>query len=104
VPLHLLLEGIEIVGWPDLKADAHALRLCALAHHDGVVIDGRGEIDGVLVLAGHGEAEDLGVVFDLFVDVGDLVGGVGDFLDANHADLHSCVFGKSRISSAAARR
>ena len=76
--LHLLLEGVEIVVGRDLEAEAHAFRLRALAQHHGMVIDRRGEIDGVLVLAGHGETEDVGVVLDLLVDVGHLVGGVGD--------------------------
>jgi hypothetical protein len=104
VLLHLFLEGIEIVVRPDLKTDPGALRLRALARDDGMVVDRGGEIDRVLVLAGHGEPEDLGVVLDLLVEVGDLVGGVSDLLDADHADLHSCVFDIARTSCAAARR
>jgi hypothetical protein len=92
VLLHLLLERIEIVVGADLKADARALRLRALAHDHGVMIDGRGEIDRVLVLARNREAEDLGVILDLLVDVGHLVSGVGDLLDADHVNLRCSLF------------
>src|SRR4051812_1591850 len=52
VTLYLLLESIEIVLGPDLKSDRHALCLRALAHDDGVMVDGRCQIDRILGLLG----------------------------------------------------
>ena len=70
----------------ELEADAHALRLRALAQHDRVMVDRIGEEGRVLVLADQRHAEDVGVIFGLLVDVGHLVAGVGDLADADHAD------------------
>jgi hypothetical protein len=50
-----------------------------------MVIDGRGQIGGVLLSGDQTEAEDVGVILDLLVEIGRLVGGVGDLLDTDHA-------------------
>ena len=92
VPVHLALERVEVVVGAELKADAHALRLRAPAQHHAVMIDGGGKIGDVLVLLGQRQAENVGVVFDLLVEIGDVVAGVGDLLDADHASLRSCLF------------
>src|SRR5204862_2666946 len=87
VALDLALERTEIVLWPDLKSEADAFGLRAPTQHHRVMVDGRGQIDRVLVFPGHGQAEHVGVVFRLLVQVGHLVHGVGDLLDADHANL-----------------
>ena len=87
--LHLLLERVEIVALADLKADAHALRLRALAQHHRVVIDRVGEEDRVLFLGRQRHAEDVGVVVGLLFQVRHFVAGVGDLLHADHAKLSS---------------
>src|SRR3989442_15653215 len=56
------------------------------------MVDGRGEIDGVLALVGRREADLLGVIFALLVDIGHFVNGVGDLLDADHVVLRCCLF------------
>ena len=92
VALDLALERGEVVLGRDLEAQPHAFRLRSLAQHHRVMIDRRGQIDRILVLAGDGEAENLGVVFGLLVQIGHFVDGVGDLLDADHANLRSCLF------------
>jgi len=52
-----------------------------------VVIDGRGEVSGVLVLADQRQAEDVGVVFGLLCDVGQLVAGNARSCVRDHAIL-----------------
>ena len=89
VALHLLLERAEIVVGRDLESEAHTFRLRALMQHHGMMIDGRGEIHGILALVSHREADHVGVIFDLLVDIRHFVNGVGDLLDADHADLRS---------------
>src|SRR5215471_13868602 len=84
-PATLLFESIEIGRRRNLKADARALRLRAFAQHDRVVIDRRGEIDGVFLLRRKRQADDLGIVFGLLREIGRLVGGMRDLADANHA-------------------
>jgi hypothetical protein len=81
----LLLESIEIGRGRNLKADTRALCLRALAQHDGMVIDRRGEIDGVFFLRRKRQADDLGVILGLLREIGRLVGGVRDLADADHA-------------------
>jgi hypothetical protein len=44
-------------------------------------------INGVLVLGGQGEPEDVGVIFGLLVEVGHLVAVMGDLADADHVFL-----------------
>jgi len=52
-----------------------------------VVIDGRGEVSGVLVLADQRQAEDVGVVFGLLCDVGQLVAGMRDLASRSCASF-----------------
>ena len=85
--LDLLLEGIEIVALAELKADAHASGLRAFAQDHRVMIDGVGEEGRVLLLGRDRHAEDVAVIIGLLLDVGHFVAGVGDFLDADHADI-----------------
>src|SRR5262249_61070580 len=59
-------------------------RLRTLAQPPRVMVEGRGEINGVLALVGRREADHLGIIFGLLVDVGHFVNGVGDLLDADH--------------------
>src|SRR6516164_11654436 len=56
------------------------------------MVDGRGEIDGVLALVGLREADHLGVIFALLIDIGHFVNGVGDLFDADHVVLRCCLF------------
>ena len=49
-----------------------------------MMVDGGGEIGRVLFLRDQVEPEDVGVVLDLLVEIGRLVGGVGDLLDTDH--------------------
>ncbi len=58
VACDLLFEVVEIAIGRDLKADAHALRLRALAQHHRMVIDGRGEKDRVLFLGGERQSQE----------------------------------------------
>src|SRR5262249_9448855 len=92
VALDLFLECAEIVVGGDLESDPHAFRLRSLAQNHRVMVDSRGEIDGVLALFGRREAEYLGVVFGLLVDIGHFVNCVGDLLDADHVVLRCCLF------------
>src|SRR5262249_18754181 len=85
--LHLLVEIAEVVVGPDLEADAHAPRLVALAQHHRVMVDRAGEISGILVATDQREAENLGVVLELLVDVGHLIRGVRDLADPDHGNL-----------------
>src|SRR5262249_61409550 len=87
----VLRERAEIVLGADLEGQAHAFRLRALSQHYRVMVDGRGQIDGVLAFVGQREAEHLGVIFALLVDIGHFVDGVGDLLDADHVDLRCCL-------------
>ena len=70
---------------PSWKPSRTHFGVAALAQHHRVMIDGGGEIGRVLLLGDQVEPEDVGVVLDLLVEVGRLVGGVGDLLDADHA-------------------
>ncbi len=97
--LHLPLEIVEIVVRPDLEADAHALRLVALAQHHRVMIDRVGEKGRVLVLADERHAEDVGVIFGLLLDIRHLVADVGDLADADHAILLLLSFNASRVAA-----
>src|SRR5262249_32547866 len=90
--LDLLFERTEIVVGGDLESDTHAFRLRSLAQNHRMMVDGRGEIDGVFALFGRREAEHLGVVFGLLVDIGHFVNRVGDLLDADHVVLRCCLF------------
>src|SRR5262249_23662849 len=89
VALNLLLEVAEVVLRSDLEAEPHALCLRSLAQHHGVVIKRRSKIHRILVLIRRRETDDLGVVLALLVDIRNFVNGVGDLLDADHADLRT---------------
>jgi hypothetical protein len=80
----LFFKCVEIVVRPELKPDAHALHLGAPAQHHRVMIDGVGQIRGILLLGREGQAENVGVISDLLVDVGHLVAGMSDLADADH--------------------
>ena len=86
VARHLLFEIAEIGVGRDLKSDAHALRLRAVAQHHRVMVDGRGEKDGVLLLGGERQSQNLGVILALPVEIGRLVAGMGDLADADHTN------------------
>ena len=77
---------------PSWKPSRTHLRLAAFAQHHRMMIEGRGEIGGVLLLGDQIEAEDVGVVLDLLVEIGRLIGGVGDLLDADHCRVLFSVF------------
>jgi hypothetical protein len=68
----------------DLEAEPHALRSAALAQHHRMMVEGRGEVGRVLFLGDKIESEDVGVVLDLPVEVGRLIGRVSDLLHADH--------------------
>src|SRR5262249_28111414 len=89
VALHLLLERAEIVVGRDLEPEAHAFRLRALVQHHGMMVDRRGEIHRILALVGRREADHVGIIFGLLVDIRHFIEGVRDLLDADHADLRS---------------
>jgi hypothetical protein len=82
--VRLLLEGVEVVVRADLEAEPHALRSAALAQHHRMMVEGRGEVGRVLFLGDKIESEDVGVVLDLPVEVGRLIGRVSDLLHADH--------------------
>ena len=87
----------------------------ALVQHDGMMIDCRSEINGVLFFSGESKTDDLGVIIGLRLNIGHLVGGMGDLLDAYHsrppfivvgdlrfvldADFHGLVRGKAPTTS-----
>src|SRR6516165_4930540 len=52
-----------------------------------MVIDGRSEIRRVLFLRRKRQSQYIGVVLDLLVEIGGLVGGVSDLADADHANF-----------------
>src|SRR5262249_46420123 len=85
VATQLLFESIEIGGRRNLKADARALRLRALAQHDRMMIDRRGEIDRILLLCRDGETENCRVIFGLLRQIRRFIGSVRDLADADHA-------------------
>ena len=80
----LLLERVEIVVRPDLETETHALRCAAVAQHDRVMVESRGEIGGILILGDEVQAEDIGVVLNLRVEIGRFISRVRDFLHADH--------------------
>ena len=61
VPGGLLLEGVEVIVGGKLKADAYAACRTAFAKHDGVMVNGGGEVGRVLLLRYQIQAEDVGV-------------------------------------------
>jgi hypothetical protein len=69
------------------------LRLRPLAQHDGMMIDGRGQINGVFFLRRQRQANNLGVVFGLLRQIGRLVGSMRDLADSDHALSPSLLFG-----------
>ena len=87
VTLHLLFESIEIVSVAELESRRGAHRACdALAQHHRMMIDRVGEKGRVLFLGRQRHAENVGVILGLLLEVGHFIAGVGDFLDADHAD------------------
>src|SRR5687768_6984571 len=54
-----------------------------------MMIDGGGEKGLVHFFRRQGQSKDIGVVLDLPVEVGCLIGGVGDLSDSDHCDHHS---------------
>src|SRR5262249_626032 len=79
----LLFEAVEIGRVRNLKADPRALCLRALAQHDRVMIDSRGEVDGVFLLRHQGQPDNVGIVFGLLREIGRLIGGVRDLAYAD---------------------
>ena len=63
------------------------MRLGAMAQHHRVVIDGGGEVYCVLLLGDERQAQDLGVVLGLLVEIWRFVRRVGDLVDADHSDF-----------------
>ena len=51
-----------------------------------MMVDGRGEKDGVLLLGGERQSQNLGVIFGLLVEIGRLVAGMRDLADADHTN------------------
>ena len=97
VALDLFLERAEVVLGRDLKSETHALRLRSLAQHHRMMVKRRCKIRGILALIGEREADYLGVIFGLLVDIGHFVDRVGDLLDADHAHLRSCQLSIQRL-------
>ena len=83
----LPLKRAEIVVRPDLKTEAHALRLHALSQHDRMMIDCVGEIDRILVLGDQGQPENIRVVFRLLLRVRHFIAGMSDLAHADHGTL-----------------
>src|SRR5262249_20181353 len=84
--LRLLLECAEIVVEAYLEAEPHALALvaaAALAQHHRMMVERRGQERRVLFPRVQRQPEHVGVIGDLPLEVGRLIGGVGDLLDAD---------------------
>src|SRR5919197_2746576 len=55
-----------------------------------MMVERRCKIHRILALIGGREADYLGVILGLLVDIGHFVDRVGNLLDANHAHLRTC--------------
>src|SRR5262245_35296696 len=62
------------------------------------------KIRRILALIGEREADYLGVIFGLFVDIGHFVDRVGDLLDADHAHLRTCQLQRLPFAGGSAAR
>jgi hypothetical protein len=86
----LALKRAEIIVWPDLKTEAHALRFTSFSQHDRMMIDCVGEIDRILVFFDQGQPENIRVVFRLLLRVRHFIAGINDLSHTDHGPLSNC--------------
>jgi hypothetical protein len=81
----LLLECVEIGVGRNLERESNAIRLAAAPQHHGMMIDCRRQIRRVLFLGDERQPQNVGEVLRLLIEIGRLVGGVSDLMNADHS-------------------
>ena len=80
----LLLEAVEIAVRSELEADRGATRMRSGAQDDRVMLDRVGQVGGVAFARDQRQAQDVGVIFKLVLEIRQLVTRMRDFLHPDH--------------------